>query len=70
VAGEVGPSRAGSARLGAGGRPNDSHKWIAVSGDAELTEEGADAQIDKLAKKYIGQETYPWRTPRETHVRC
>ena len=31
--------------------PNDAFKWVAVSGPAELTEEGADAQIDKLAKK-------------------
>jgi PPOX class probable F420-dependent enzyme len=49
--------------------PNDSHKWVAVSGHAELTEEGADAQIDKLAKKYIGKDTYPWRTPAETRVK-
>lgn len=49
--------------------PNDSHKWVAISGHAELTEEGADAQIDKLAKKYIGQDTYPWRTPEETRVK-
>ncbi|MDX6435342.1 MAG: hypothetical protein QOK34_176 [Gaiellaceae bacterium] len=49
--------------------PNDSHKWVAVSGRVELTEEGADAQIDKLAKKYIGEVTYPWRTPEETRVK-
>jgi PPOX class probable F420-dependent enzyme len=49
--------------------PNDSHKWVAVSGRVELTEEGADAQIDKLAKKYIGEDTYPWRTPEETRVK-
>ena len=49
--------------------PNDAYKWVAVSGPAELTEEGADAQIDKLAKKYIGQETYPWRNPEETRVK-
>jgi PPOX class probable F420-dependent enzyme len=49
--------------------PNDSHKWVAVSGHAELTEKGADAQIDKLAKKYIGKDTYPWRTPEETRVK-
>jgi PPOX class probable F420-dependent enzyme len=49
--------------------PNDSYKWVAVSGRAELTEEGADAQIDKLAKKYIGQDTYPWRNPEETRVK-
>ena len=25
--------------------------------------EGADAHIDKLAKKYIGKDKYPWGTP-------
>jgi PPOX class probable F420-dependent enzyme len=49
--------------------PNDPYRWVAVSGSAELTEEGADAQIDKLAKKYIGQDEYPWRTPEETRVK-
>ena len=48
--------------------PNDSFKWVAVSGPAELTEEGADAQIDKLAKKYLGEEKYPWRSPDEQRI--
>ena len=48
--------------------PTDAYRWVAVSGRAELTEEGADAQIDKLAKKYLGEETYPWRSPQETRV--
>jgi PPOX class probable F420-dependent enzyme len=49
--------------------PNDPYRWVAVSGTTELTEEGADAQIDKLAKKYIGQDEYPWRQPDETRVK-
>ena len=49
--------------------PNDSYKWVAVSGHAEMTEEGADAQIDKLAKKYIGKDAYPWRKPTETRLK-
>jgi len=49
--------------------PNDPYKWVAVSGRAELTEEGADQQIDKLAKKYLGQDEYPWRNPGETRVK-
>ncbi len=49
--------------------PNNSHKWVAVSGPAQLTEEGADAQIDKLAKKYLGKDKYPWRNPEETRVK-
>jgi PPOX class probable F420-dependent enzyme len=49
--------------------PTNAYKWVAVSGHAELTEEGADAQIDKLAKKYLGKDEYPWRNPEETRVK-
>lgn len=49
--------------------PANAYKWVAVSGRAELTEEGADRQIDKLAKKYIGKDEYPWRSPDETRVK-
>ena len=49
--------------------PSDAYKWVAISGRAELTEEGADAQIDKLAKKYIGKDEYPWRKPTETRLK-
>ena len=49
--------------------PSDSFKWVAVSGPVEVTEEGADAQIDKLAKKYLGKDEYPWRNPQETRVK-
>jgi PPOX class probable F420-dependent enzyme len=49
--------------------PNNAYKWVAVSGRAQLTEDGADAQIDKLAKKYIGKDKYPWRKPAETRVK-
>jgi PPOX class probable F420-dependent enzyme len=34
----------------------------------EVTHEGADAHIDKLAKKYLGRETYPYRQPGEQRV--
>lgn len=49
--------------------PQDQYRWLAISGTAELTTEGADAQIDKLAKKYIGKDEYPWRKPTETRVK-
>jgi PPOX class probable F420-dependent enzyme len=49
--------------------PNNAFKWVAVSGPAELTEAGADDQIDKLAKKYLGKDKYPWRNPEETRVK-
>jgi PPOX class probable F420-dependent enzyme len=48
--------------------PEDTHRWLAISGNAELTTEGADAQIDKLAKKYLGQDEYPWRSPGQQRV--
>lgn len=34
----------------------------------EMTHDGADAHIDKLAKKYLGQDTYPFRRPEEQRV--
>ncbi len=34
----------------------------------EITHDGADELIDKLAKKYIGQDKYPWRQPGERRV--
>jgi hypothetical protein len=42
---------------------------VSVSGRAEVTDEGADAQIDKLAKKYLGKDEYPWRTPEEQRLK-
>jgi PPOX class probable F420-dependent enzyme len=49
--------------------PGDPYRWVSVSGPAEMTEDGADAQIDKLAKKYIGKDQYPWRNPEEKRVK-
>jgi PPOX class probable F420-dependent enzyme len=49
--------------------PEDAYRWLAVTGNAELTTEGADAQIDKLAKKYLGQDEYPWRKPEEERIK-
>jgi PPOX class probable F420-dependent enzyme len=49
--------------------PQDAYKWVAVSGRTQVTQEGADAQIDKLAKKYIGKDEYPWRKPTEQRLK-
>jgi PPOX class probable F420-dependent enzyme len=48
--------------------PANAYRWVAVSGRAELTEEGADDQIDRLAKKYLGKDSYPWRSAEEQRV--
>ena len=34
----------------------------------EIIHEGADELIDKLAKKYLGQDRYPYRQPEEQRV--
>ena len=34
----------------------------------EMTNEGADAHIDKMAKKYMGVDAYPFRQPGEKRV--
>jgi PPOX class probable F420-dependent enzyme len=46
----------------------DPYRWLAVSGRADLATEGADEQIDKLAKKYVGRDRYPWRRPGEQRI--
>jgi len=45
------------------------YKMVSIRGRvAELTTENADAHIDKLAKKYLGQDRYPFRQPNEQRV--
>jgi PPOX class probable F420-dependent enzyme len=34
----------------------------------EVTAEGADAHIDAMAKKYLGEDTYPYRAPGEERL--
>ena len=48
--------------------PADMYRWVSVSGRTELTTEGAREQIDKLAKKYLGKDEYPWRNPEEQRI--
>ena len=49
--------------------PDNPYRYLAIQGDiVEITEEGADAHIDALAKKYLGKERYPFRSPGEVRV--
>jgi PPOX class probable F420-dependent enzyme len=49
--------------------PDNPYRYLEVRGRvAEITEEGADQHIDKLAKKYLGVEKYPGRQPGEVRV--
>jgi len=42
--------------------------YVTVYGTAEISEEGAFDEIDRLAQKYIGQEKYPYLQPGEQRV--
>jgi PPOX class probable F420-dependent enzyme len=49
--------------------PDNAYRYLAVQGEiAQITEEGADAHIDQLAKKYLGKDKYPFRGPGEVRV--
>lgn len=49
--------------------PENPYRYLEIRGRvAEVTEEGADAHIDRLAKKYLNLETYPYRQPGEVRV--
>ena len=49
--------------------PSDPYKWVAVSGATEITTEGAREQIDKLAKKYLDEDKYPWANPEKKRLK-
>ena len=49
--------------------PDDPYNVVVVRGTVEPTEEGADAHIDVLAKKYLGVDTYPTRRDGEVRVK-
>jgi PPOX class probable F420-dependent enzyme len=42
--------------------------YVSVTGTAELIEDGAVDHIHKMAKKYIGQDEYPWLQPDEQRI--
>ena len=49
--------------------PDNPYRHLQVQGHVvEITEDGADQHIDKMAKKYLGQDKYPFRQPGEVRV--
>ena len=49
--------------------PDNPYRYLAIRGDiVEITENGADAHIDALAKKYLDKDRYPLRAPGEVRV--
>jgi PPOX class probable F420-dependent enzyme len=49
--------------------PDNPYRRLEVRGRvAERTLQGADQHIDAMAKKYLGQDKYPYRQPGEVRV--
>ena len=49
--------------------PDDPYRYIQIRGRvARFTEQGGVAHIDLLAKKYLGQDKYPWARPGTVHM--
>ena len=49
--------------------PDNGYRYIQIRGVvSKVTEEGADAHIDALAKKYMGKDKYPFRTAGEVRL--
>jgi PPOX class probable F420-dependent enzyme len=50
-------------------RQDDPYSSAFIRGRVvEITHEGAEEHIDMLAKKYLGQDTYPYRQPGDQRV--
>jgi len=49
--------------------PDNAYRYLEVRGKVvDITEEGASAHIDKMAKKYLGVDKYPYAQPGEVRV--
>ncbi|MBV8221589.1 MAG: PPOX class F420-dependent oxidoreductase [Solirubrobacterales bacterium] len=45
------------------------YNYVEIRGKAKATTEGADEHIDALAKKYLGEDKYPFRRPGEQRIK-
>ena len=49
--------------------PDNAYRYIQIRGTvSKTTTDGADAHIDALAKKYLGVDSYPYRSPTEIRM--
>jgi PPOX class probable F420-dependent enzyme len=49
--------------------PDNAYRYLQIRGKVvHVTEAGAAAHIDSLAKKYLGKDVYPWHSPNEVRV--
>jgi PPOX class probable F420-dependent enzyme len=51
--------------------PDNAYRYVQIRGRVtRVTEEGARAHIDSLAKKYLGKDVYPWHREGEVRIIC
>jgi PPOX class probable F420-dependent enzyme len=48
---------------------DNPYEYVEVQGTASGTREDADDHINRLSKKYIGQDEYPFRQPGEERIK-
>jgi PPOX class probable F420-dependent enzyme len=49
--------------------PENPYRYVGIQGRVvEMTEKGGDAHIDKMAKKYLNKDSYPFRQPGEVRL--
>jgi PPOX class probable F420-dependent enzyme len=49
--------------------PDNAYRYLQVRGKVtNVTEAGAVAHIDSLAKKYLGKDVYPWHNAKDVRV--
>jgi PPOX class probable F420-dependent enzyme len=51
--------------------PDNPYRYLQIRGRVRTaTEDGAGDHIDSLAKKYLGQDKYPFAQPGEVRIMC
>jgi PPOX class probable F420-dependent enzyme len=49
--------------------PDNAYRYMEIRGRVvEITEQGADDHINRMAKKYLGKDVYPFRKPGQVRV--
>ena len=49
--------------------PDNPYRYLGIQGRvSEMTETDADAHIDRMAKKYLNKDKYPFRQPGEMRI--
>ena len=47
---------------------NNPQSYALIKGTATITADGAEDHIDRMAKRFLGMDKYPWRAPGEKRL--